>query len=336
MRGGRAAGLLGAAALTLALLAAGEGLADGSAAHAARAQARAFTPDPLAGWKLFRFANTPVAAAAAGFRARRMTRDAELMERISSQPTAAWLTQDSSRVLRQVTYTTELASRQGAAAVLVAYDIPGRGCGENAGASKGRYLRWIGEMAQGIGPRHTIVILEPDAIPFALAGCPIEPKLLGRAVQTLIQASGARVYIDAGNPSWITPPSRLVAPLLEADIGQAAGFSLNVANFLTTAANVAYGEELSRLLGGAHFVIDTGRNGNGPELNAAGAPVICNPPGRALGAEPTTSTGMPGVDAYLWVLPPASSDAGCRAGGSRSEESWTRYALELAENASGS
>lgn len=336
MRGRRAAGLLGAAALTLALLAAGEGIAGGSAAHAARAQERAFTPDPLAGWKLFRFADTPAAAAAAGFRARRMTRDAELMERISSQPTAAWLTQDASRVLRQVTYTTKLASRQGAAAVLVAYDIPSRGCGENAGASESRYLRWIAEIAQGIGPRHTIVILEPDAIPFAAAGCAISPKLLGRAVQTLIQASGARVYIDAGNPSWITPPSRLVAPLREADIGQAAGFSLNVANFLTTAANVAYGDELSRLLGGAHFVIDTGRNGNGPELNAAGAVVICNPPGRALGAEPTTNTRIPGVDAFLWVLPPASSDAGCRAGGSRSQGSWTRYALELAENASGS
>jgi endoglucanase len=336
MRGGRAARLLGAAVLTLALLAAGEGLAGGSAAHAARTPERAFAADPLAGWKLFRFANTPAAAAAAGFRARWMTRDAELMERISSQPTAAWLTQDSSRVLRQVRNTTKLASRQGAAAVLVAYDIPGRGCGENAGASESRYLRWIAEMAQGIGSRHTIVILEPDAIPFAAAGCAISPRLLGRAVQTLMQASGARVYIDAGNPSWITPPSRLVAPLLEADIRQAAGFSLNVANFLTTAANVAYGDELSRLLGGAHFVIDTGRNGNGPELNAGGAVVICNPPGRALGAEPTTNTGMPGVDAYLWVLPPASSDAGCRAGGSRSEGSWTRYALELAENASGS
>src|ERR1700722_314892 len=336
MRGRRAAGLLGAAALTLALLAAGEGLVGGSTAHAARAQERAFTPDPLAGWKLFRFADTPAAAAAAGFRARRMTRAAELMERTPPQAAAAWLTQDASRVLRQVTYTTKLASRQGAAAVLVAYDIPGRGCGENAGASESRYLRWIAEMAQGIGPRHTIVILEPDAIPFAAAGCAISPRLLGRAVQTLIQASGARVYIDAGNPSWITPPSRLVAPLLEADIRQAAGFSLNVANFLTTAANVAYGDELSRLLRGAHFVIDTGRNGNGPELTAAGAVVICNPPGRALGAEPTTNTGMPGVDAYLWVLPPASSDAGCRAGGSRSEGSWTRYALELAENASGS
>src|ERR1700679_21154 len=122
MRGRRAAGLLGVAALTLALLAAGEGLADGIAA---RAQERAFTPDPLAGWKLFRFADTPAAAAPAGFLARGMTGAAELMERISSQPTAAWLTQDASRVLRQVTYTTKLASRQGAAAVLVAYDIPG-------------------------------------------------------------------------------------------------------------------------------------------------------------------------------------------------------------------
>jgi endoglucanase len=220
--------------------------------------------------------------------------------------------------------------------VLVAYDIPGRGCGENAGASQSRYLRWIGEMAKGIGPRHTIVILEPDAIPFAAAGCAIDLKLLASAVQTLAQASGARVYIDAGNPSWITPPSRLVGLLREADIAQAAGFSLNVANFLTTAANIAYGDDLSSLLGGAHFVIDTGRNGNGPDTNPADAPLWCNPPGRALGSDPTTNTGVPGVDAYLWVKPPGGSDGSCRAGAPPSGEWWTKYALELAENAHGS
>jgi endoglucanase len=322
--------------VALVLLVAGTGLADGRAAHAEQREVSAFTANPLAGWELFRFPNTPAATAAAQFRARGMTHDAELMELISSQPTAVWLTQDAGRVLRQVRATTKLASSQGAAAVLVAYDIPDRGCGENAGASQSRYLRWIGEMAKGIGSRHTIVILEPDAIPFAAGGCPISLKLLGSAVQTLVQASGARVYIDAGNPSWITPASRLVAPLREADIAQAAGFSLNVANFLTTAANIAYGDELSSLLGGAHFVIDTGRNGNGPDTNPADAPLWCNPPGRALGSDPTTNTGVPGVDAYLWVKPPGASDGSCRPGAPPSGEWWTTYALELAANAPGS
>jgi endoglucanase len=330
MRGSRAAGLLSAIALALVLLGAGAGIADGRVARAAQLEASAFTVNPLAGWSLFRFPDTPAAAAAAQFHARGMTHDAQLMELISSQPTAAWLTQDTSHVLRQVRATTKLASSQGAAAVLVAYDIPDRGCGENAGASQSRYLRWIGEIAKGIGPRHTIVILEPDAVSFAVAGCPISLKLIGSAVQTLLEASGARTYVDAGNPSWITPPSRLVTPLREADIAQAAGFSLNVSNFQTTTANIAYGDELSSLLGGAQFVIDTGRNGNGPDTNPADAPLWCDPPGRALGSDPTTNTGAPGVDAYLWVKPPGASDGSCRPGAPGGGEWWTTYALELA------
>lgn len=316
--------------MALVLLCAVAGFADGRVAHVAELEASALDANPLSGWKLFRFPNTPAAAAAAQFRAHGMTHNAKLMELISSQPTAAWLTHDTSRALSQVTATTKLASGEGAAAVFVAYDIPDRNCGEGAGASQTKYLRWIGEIAKGIGPRDTIVILEPDAVSFAVAGCPISLKLLGSAVQKLVQASGARVYIDAGNPSWITPASRLATPLREADIAQAAGFSLNISNFQTTAANIAYGDELSSLLGGAHFVIDTGRNGNGPDTNPADAPLWCDPPGRALGSDPTTNTGVSDVDAYLWVKPPGASDGGCRPGAPTGGEWWTKYALELA------
>ncbi len=77
----------------------------------------------------------------------------------------------------------------------------------------------------------------------------------------------------------------------------------------------------------AHFLIDTSRNGNGPNLmqGFAAAPynqpasVVatlkngnwCNPPGSGLGLRPTANTGVPLLDAYLWVKTPGQSDGQC-------------------------
>lgn len=333
MRCNRASGALGAIVLVIAALGAQPSVAARGGASRAASAGRAAAVDPLSGWRIFRSENTPAAADAASYRRHGSTHDAELMERISSQPIATWLTDDAIRARREVTALTADATRHRSAAVLVVYDIPGRNCDEGVGAGTHAYLGWVAEIAAGIEQRDTVVILEPDAIPFAIGGCPIEFQLLAEAVKELARASGARVYVDAGNPSWVTPVSLLAAPLRAADVAQAAGFSLNVSNFETNAANIAYGHELSRLLGGAHFVIDTSRNGNGPALDAAGAPIICDPPGRGLGAPPSTSTGVSGLDAYLWIKPPGSSDGSCRPGAPRPGAWWPYYALELAADA---
>ena len=82
--------------------------------------------------------------------------------------------------------------------------------------------------------------------------------------------------------------------------------------------------EISRRLGSAHFVIDTSRNGRGPK-----GVEWCNPPGRALGTRPTTATGSPLIDAYLWIKVPGESDGTCR-NGPPAGRWWPRYALGLA------
>jgi endoglucanase len=80
-----------------------------------------------------------------------------------------------------------------------------------------------------------------------------------------------------------------------------------------------------------HFVIDTSRNGVGPapmtaytaapyNQQAANVPTLqsgnwCNPPGAGLGLKPTTNTGVPLLDAYLWVKTPGESDGQCNAAG---------------------
>lgn len=70
--------------------------------------------------------------------------------------------------------------------------------------------------------------------------------------------------------------------------------------------------------GQVHFVIDTSRNGQGPWTPPTGtypdAQDWCNPPDRGLGVRPTTDTGNPLVDAYLWVKIPGESDGQCSRG----------------------
>ncbi|MGW2488337.1 glycoside hydrolase family 6 protein [Streptomyces sp. NPDC001606] len=65
-----------------------------------------------------------------------------------------------------------------------------------------------------------------------------------------------------------------------------------------------------------HFVIDTSRNGQGAWSPAPGKytgdpEVWCNAPGRGLGPRPTADTGVPLVDAYLWIKTPGESDGSC-------------------------
>jgi endoglucanase len=174
------------------------------------------------------------------------------------------------------------------------------------------------------------VILEPDA----LAGMDCldavtrqeRVTLIREAVQAL-KAQNASVYLDAGHAQW-QPPAEMAKRLQEGGIAIADGFALNVSNLQATSANVAYGEALSRLVGGKHFLIDTSRNGV-PGTDPRG---WCNPRGRALGVAPTTNTGHPLIDAFLWIKQPGESDGTC-GGGPQAGAWWSEYALELSRMA---
>lgn len=95
---------------------------------------------------------------------------------------------------------------------------------------------------------------------------------------------------------------------------------------------------MAELLGGAeptvHFLVDTSRNGRGqpsmeryaaapygqpPEVVAAlKSGNWCNPPGAGAGQRPTARTGIPLVDAFVWIKIPGESDGTCDiAGGVR-------------------
>ena len=85
-----------------------------------------------------------------------------------------------------------------------------------------------------------------------------------------------------------------------------------------------------RLTNGAHYVIDTGRNGAGPSDDPL---YWCNPSGRALGVAPTTETAGAHADAYLWVKRPGESDGSCDRGEPAAGRFVNQFAIELARNA---
>lgn len=259
--------------------------------------------------------------------------DAELIAHIADQPVARWLGGWVRDIRREVSQAVSTVTGAGALPVFVAYNIPYRDCGSySAGgsATANAYRAWIKDFAAGVGGRSAIVILEPDALAgmdcLGAAGQAERTALLRDAV-TVLRAARAAVYLDAGHANWHAPDV-MASRLRQAGIATASGFSLNVSNFASTEANIAYGEKVSKLVGGKHFIIDTSRNGvqtNSKEW--------CNPRGRALGLAPTTNTGHPLVDAFLWVKAPGESDGTC-GGGPQAGTWWSAYALELSRMAS--
>ncbi|MFI8894498.1 glycoside hydrolase family 6 protein [Streptomyces paradoxus] len=261
--------------------------------------------------------------------------DAELIRRIADQPVALWPAGGTDPAAT-VKAAASAAGREGKTAVLVAYNIPHRDCGgHSAGgaADENAYREWIERFAGALGDAEALVVLEPDAIAHLVDGCTPDEhhaereRLLGEAVARLKRQPNTKVYLDAGNAGWIREPAGLVEPLKRAGIEQADGFALNVSNFQTNEVTTEYGVRLAEALGGKHFVVDTSRNGNGPLPG-----VWCNPPGRALGTPPTTGTGEPIVDAFLWIKRPGESDGTCE-GGPAAGRWWPEYALELARSA---
>jgi endoglucanase len=261
--------------------------------------------------------------------------DAAAMAKIANQPKAIWMGSWNSNIQTDVQNIVNKAANANAIPVLVAYNIPGRDCGSySAGGSSSlqSYESWINAFAQGIGQHKAAVILEPDAL--AQITCLSSGdqsqryQMLSFAVQAFKSLGNTAVYLDAGNASWIGA-SDMATRLKQAGIDQSNGFALNVSNFLTDSASISYGQQVSGMTGGKHFVIDTSRNGNGPATDNA----WCNPAGRALGDKPTTQTGNATVDAYLWLKYPGESDGSCN--GAPAAGVWyPDYALGLAQRAS--
>jgi endoglucanase len=132
-------------------------------------------------------------------------------------------------------------------------------------------------------------------------------------------------FIGCPNQSWNGGPLPSKIARL---IGEGQGVALSpygewsddsdVPNLNTSGINLRYANILGKVQPTTHFVIDASRNGRGPWRPPAGiypdTQDWCNPPGRGLGCRPTTDTGIPLFDGYLWVKVPGESDGECTRG----------------------
>jgi endoglucanase len=262
--------------------------------------------------------------------------EAALLAKIADQPQARWYGSWSADIETVVTNYVNAAEREQQLALLVAYNIPNRDCGQySAGGASDpeKYREWIRGYAKGIGARRAVVVLEPDAVPqlkqcLSAADQAVRLQLIREAVVTFGQNPATAVYIDAGHSRWVPAPE-MAARLKQAGIEGARGFALNVSNYIADAELIEYGKQVVAALGVAtHFIVDTSRNGNGPTEDNK----WCNPAGRALGQKPSTETGEALLDAFVWVKNPGESDGECE-GGPAAGQWFDARAIELAKNA---
>jgi endoglucanase len=144
------------------------------------------------------------------------------------------------------------------------------------------------------------------------------------------------VYLDAGAADAVG--ARKVARLLDgAGVSEIQGFFLNSTHFDWTTKEIRYGQKISRMTGGRHFVINTAENGRGPLVPRnrvrMGNEILCNPPHRGLGPRPTFDTGFPNVDAFAWIAYPGKSGGLCRPGAPPTGFFWPKLALDLVRHA---
>ncbi len=309
------------------------GSSGGGSGGGGASRTEAQTTDPYAGREGYADPGSKAAQAAAAAKAAGNAEEQQVFERLASVPQGIWLTPEEyppGSVGKTVTTVVDAADKAGQVPTFVVYGIPDRDCsgGQSAGGlTADTYGPWVGEIAKAAGSGSAddpvVAVVEPDALA-SLKECGDRQQrtaLIADAAQRLA-AAGVTTYLDGGHSHWVS--ANELAPLLkQAGIDGVRGFATNVSNFQTDADERAYAEELSALVGGKHYIIDTGRSGFGATQD------WCNPPDRSFGTAPAAASGLGNLDAYVWVKPPGESDGQCN-GGPAAGQFWPERTLQLA------
>lgn len=220
---------------------------------------------------------------------------------------------------------------------LSSYSLVHGAC-ESPKAIKSRYENWITQLAKGIGNFRVVLYLEEDSLieTHCLSHGAIMTRLseLAYAVKALSVDPHLLVYMDAGAPDASISARKMATYLRQADIAQAQGFFVNATHNDWTTTDVAFGQQIARLTGGKHFIVQTDDNGRGPLVPKNrvknGNENLCNPAGRGVGPL-SWNTGYEYVDGFLWFNNPGNSDGPCGAGDPAIAQFWAQYAVGLVQ-----
>ena len=219
----------------------------------------------------------------------------------------------------------------GAVPMMVVMRHQGRACRADylAGgrAEDRRTMRWYDQFAEAVGDARVVIAFEPDSLGTIDCLAPSPPRRpaahaaprRGRAL-----AAAQRDDLPRGRRIGLGAGERTAKQLRAIGVSKVRGFMLNVTHHDWTRANIRHGLEISRLVGGKHFIVNTSYNGRGPihyrrwidrsrhiwrTIN-----VWCHPGLRGLGPPPTTATSNPLVDAYMYINRPGYSAGSCNGG----------------------
>ena len=147
------------------------------------------------------------------------------------------------------------------------------GCADAAGiaAATPTFERRINEMVAATGRQPVVYLLEIDA--FGSSGCMAHNGSLRRyealiryEIDKVASLPHAVVYVEAGYSD--ANSARYTARALNAaGISRIRGFFTNDTHENWTISEVRWAERVSRLTHGAHFIVNTAQNGNGPKRN---------------------------------------------------------------------
>jgi endoglucanase len=230
----------------------------------------------------------------------------------------------------------------GTVPLLATYRIVDGHCGRWADppADQADYHNFIQGFASGIGSYRAVLFLEMDSLItmpcLSRHGQAVREHELSDAINVLsANCPHLVIYLDSGAGDALH--ARDAARFLRASgVAKIQGFFLNSTHFDWTRSEIRYGQQISRMTGGKHFVINTGENGIGPQrprdIVHQGMEVLCNP--RAgLGPLPTANTGFRNVDMFAWTSNPGESGGQCGAGAPPTGVYWPAYAKMLVRNA---
>ena len=285
------------------------------------APARSADTNPLAGLDFYVDQGSPSWLEWEHLRRSGQGAKADLIWKIAREPKAVWVGRFTSPNFHvKVRRIFDSAQSQGQVPVLTVLRAQSTGCNPNydggGTAEDARTRAWYDDLAQVIGDDRVVIAFEPDSL--GTIECHKRSRrddrlrLLRYGVDRLAALPNATIYIEAGASDW--QGAKRMAPKLRAvGVAKVRGFMLNATHYDWTGSNIRYGLQLSRLVGGKHFIINTAENGRGPVHerlpNGRRLTVWCNPPNRGLGPVPTTNTSNPMADAYLWINRPGYAQA---------------------------
>jgi endoglucanase len=193
---------------------------------------------------------------------------------------------------------------------------------------------WFRQFADTIGNARVVIGYEPDSIGtiecLARHRRAARRAVLAYGVDVLSKLPNATIYLEGTASDWKSP-AFAARELKAIGVAKVRGFMLNVTHYDWTITNIRFGNRISKRLGGKPFVVNTSYNGRGAVHYKSGKRkinVYCNPQYRGIGPKPTTNTGHPKVDAFLYINRPGLSGVGgCNGAPPKAGTWWPARAL---------